>query len=292
MLPYTTEQLLKLNKIGLIPGPQESVEEFTRRADYCLHLKNHLSDELKTNLDAEIAPIDILEPATMTLSMKYDIAPHWIPLFFSNYRLPLWHGGCAWIYQMTEDSPTAALIQLRRKFEETKKYLGIYHRDELITHELCHVGRMKYQEPKYEEMLAYRTSEYSFRRLFGSLFQSSIESVIFLLIIFMLAVFDFFLISTDRHDAYTMALWLKAIPVALILAAITRLVHRRKTLEKCRKNLEAVFGKKYAEAVLYRLTDDEITRFSKYNSEHIKAYANTQAAQELRWRVITAAYPV
>ena len=94
-------------------------------------------------------------------------------MIFSNERLAPWHGGCAWIFQFAEGLPTAALIQLRQVFSRQPTFLGIYHRDELLTHELVHVGRMKFEEPRFEELFAYETSTSAFRRWFGPLIQAS-----------------------------------------------------------------------------------------------------------------------
>ena len=92
----------------------------------------------------------ILDEASFKTKELYGIQPTWTPLFFNNYQLAPWHGGCAWIFQLTENAPTAALLQLRAPFRHQPTYLNLYRRDELIAHELSHVGRMMYQEPQFE----------------------------------------------------------------------------------------------------------------------------------------------
>lgn len=289
---HSIEQLLSLNQIGLIPGPGETLEEFARRADYCLTLKQHLSQEIKASFDGEEnEDPKILEPSNRRLSAYYDIAPDWIPIFFSDYRLPFWQGGCAWIFQMAADSPTAALIQLRQAFRQSSRYLGIYQRDELLTHELVHAGRMKFQEPRYEEILAYQTADSSFRRWFGGIVQSSMESVIFVLILGLIVVCDIFLAALNHIDAYMMALWLKLIPFGLILYGVLRLQKRHRCLQACLKNLdECLHSTEKARAVAFRLTDEEIESFSRMTSGEINNYAAIRASEELRWQVICAAY--
>lgn len=285
------EKLLYLNSIGLIPGPEEGLEAFSRRVDYSLNLKESLPKELTDNLSGEdLQKPDALSPACASLKKLYDCAPEWPPLFFSNFKLPFWQGGCAWIFQVKEDSPTSALIQLRRTFLRSPKYLGIYDRDELLAHELCHVGRMMFQEPKFEELLAYQTAKSSFRRWLGPLVESSMESALFLLVLFMLIVFDFFLIATNRSDAYFMALWLKVIPVAAIGLALIRLWKKQKTYAECVGNLSACVGADKARAVAFRLKDDEIVLFSMMGSEEIRGYAAEKMKDELRWQVIFKAY--
>jgi len=291
MTEISEEKLLMLNQIGLIPGPQEELEAFAKRVNYSLNLKDHLPEELKANLsDGTVHKPEVLIPATEKLKKIYDCAPTWTPLFFSNYKLPFWNGGCAWIFQMTEDSPTSALIQLRQAFNKSSKYLGLYTKDELLTHELSHVGRMMFQEPKFEELLAYRTAKSSYRRWLGPLVQSSAESALFLLFLFMLVVFDVFLLALDRPDAYFLAIWLKIIPILVIIAALARLWKRQKTYASCIENLKMCLKSDKAEAVAYRLQDNEISLFSKIEPQEIRDYAIHKMKHELRWQIIFKSY--
>lgn len=290
MTEINEEKLLTLNKMGLIPGPGETKDAFSERADYNLHLKDHLPEEIKNYLSEESKDPEALSKASNKLAELYDCSPSRIPLFFSNYKLPFWHGGCAWIFQMTEESPTSALIQLRKSFCNSPKYLGIYDRQELLTHELSHAGRMMFHEPKYEEVLAYRTSKSPFRRWFGPLVQSSSESALFILLLFILVVFDVFLIALARPEAYLTAFWLKAIPAVLIVGALARLWKRQKTYHLCLENLKECIGKNNPEAVAYRLRDCEIELFSKLSKDEIRNYAAEYAKTELRWKVIYKTY--
>lgn len=298
MTDFSEEKFLTLNQIGLIPGPQETQEAFIKRVNYTLNLKDHLPEEIKKLLpngvrnlgDGDLDQTDVLMQAANRLKKLYDCSPEWIPLFFSNYKLPFWHGGCAWIFQMTEDSPTSALIQLRQAFSRSSTYLGIYDRKELLTHELSHVGRMMFQEPKFEELLAYRTADSFWRRWMGPLVQSSLESALFLLLLFMLIVFDVFLLALNRPDAYFFALWLKLIPLAAFAAAFGRLWIRQKTYAKCLKNLVECVGLDKAQGVAYRLQDHEIALFSNISPDEINAYAASKMNDELRWQVIYIAY--
>lgn len=295
MTELSETKLLTLNQIGLIPGPREEKEAFINRVNYSLNLKEHLPEEIKAQIPEQSfshqgEASNVLHQATENLKKQYDCSPNWVPLFFSNYKLPFWHGGCAWIFQMTEQSPTSALIQLRQTFSHSPKYLGIYDRNELLTHELSHVGRMMFQEPQFEEVLAYRTSNSAFRRWFGPIIQSSVESALFMLFLFVLIVFDVFLIALNRPDAYSFALWLKIIPIAIIMAAFIRLWNRQKTYRLCLQNLGKCVGQDKAEAVAYRLQDHEIKLFSKLSAEEINKYAHVKVKEELRWEVIYKAY--
>lgn len=291
----SNNDLLELNQLGLIPGPDENIEAFAKRAEYCLNLQQHLSEELKITLKDDGVDDqhshEILSKANHTLQEMYDISPSWIPLFFSNYQLSPWHGGCAWIFQQTEETPTAALIQMREHLRTVPTYLGFYHRDELLAHELTHVGRMMYQEPKYEELLAYKTSLSPFRRWFGGIVQSSRESVVFVLLLFIMIMFDIFLLMLHDPSTHLLVLWSKIIPIGLVTLALLRLWCRHNTLNACLQNLKSCLGNmKTAQAVLYRLRDREIDHFATMSSKEIYAYATTNAQDELRWFVITKAY--
>lgn len=291
MTELNTDSLLKLNSLGLIPGPDETPASFADRTAYCQNLSSHLPEELKTELSGDGKQNrDILVTVNKQLKPFYDCAPGWIPLFFTNHKLPFWQGGCAWIFQMTENSPVASLIQLRKEFAAKETYLGIYERKELLRHELCHVGRMTFQEPKYEEIIAYRTSNSGFRRFFGPLVQSSAESALFLLLLFMIIVFDIFLIALDRPDAMTISLWIKGIPFLLIIAALWRLQRRQKTFDACLKHVADWVGREHAQSVVYRLTDKEIEAFACMQAKEIQEYALKKREEELRWEVIWKAY--
>ncbi len=288
------DELLRWNSWGLIPGPDEQEQDFRKRVDYCLNLKEHLTLDLKAYLSSEESSSpELLAPANDRLRTIYDITIDWIPIFFSNHKLSFWHGGCAWIFQMTDESPTTALIQLRSSLRYRDKYLGIYQRDELITHELCHVGRMMFQEPHYEEFLSYRTSCSRFSRWFGPIVKSSIESVLFLLLLFVIVVFDIFLVTLQHHEAYMMALWLKMVPVALVGCALWRLYKRHRTINRTLSHLEQWLGSSdKANCVVYRLKDSEIEAFAEMSVQEIADYAAVQVKEELRWRVITQAYKI
>ena len=49
-ISITESQLIEYNKLGLVPGPQESETEFLNRVLYCLSLQKTLSKELGSDL--------------------------------------------------------------------------------------------------------------------------------------------------------------------------------------------------------------------------------------------------
>jgi len=273
----TVEEWKTTNREGLIPGPDESLTQFNERVDYCLHLKNHLPEEIPFSRDL-LDKVDSVEEITGPL---FDIAPSWIPSFSSNYQLMPWHGGCAWIFQLSEDKPASAFFQLR------KNPLFSYSRKELVAHELSHVGRMVFDEPKYEEILAYQTSSSSFRQFFGPIVQYSIEAMIFVLTLFTLFVADLFVLLSGYPEVFYQMQWLKAVPLAMVLFAIGRLLVRQYTFKKAMHNLAFT---KHPRPIIYRLTDREIEAFSKMGKDEIQAYIEKQKSP--RWMQIKAVYPV
>jgi hypothetical protein len=120
---------------------------------------------------------------------------------FSNKKLLPWEGGCLW--QRENEKP---LLQLRKVFKKKERFLWLYSKKEIIEHELVHAKRLHFDEPIFEEVLAYQTSPSAFRKFFGPFFRNSKESLLFFLssftLIFMpviyLAIFGFFILRLIR----------------------------------------------------------------------------------------------
>lgn len=288
MTEVSDDKLFICNEKGLIPGPGESVESFVQRVEYCLKLSEHIENKLPFSVENE-ASSELIQEVCVYISPLYDIAPDWVPVFFSNYRLAPWHGGCAWIFQMSEEEPTAAFFQLRQGLKEAPTYLWFYNRTDLMAHEMAHVGRMMFEEPRFEEMLAYRTSKNRWRRWWGSLINSSAESAWFVFILLPIIFFDLYLLFAGYERYYWSVMWIKLLPLGLVLAAIIRLWRKHAVLERTLKKLTSISDSKTkAEAFLYRLTDKEIEIFSKMTVQEIVKYAESDSS--LRWRVIKQAY--
>lgn len=288
------EEILSFNQLGLIPGPEENLNNFLHRADYCINLRNTFDSKLVDSAPFSVknqAPDEILEGGYQTAKQLYDIKPHWIPVFFSNYKLAFWHGGCAWIFQENETTPTSAFFQLRTVFKKSATYLGLYKRDALVAHEFSHVGRMMFEEPRFEEVFAYRSDPSAFRRYFGPIMQSSWESALFVLFLFLILMIDFSLSSIAAPSLYEHFMWLKLVPFGMILYALGRLYRKQKQFSRCLSLLQKIVGnKEKANGFIYRLTDSEIIAFANMNEAQLTGYIETHKDKTLRWQVITAAY--
>lgn len=284
------EELLNFNLLGLIPGPTEKEEPFKERCAYCLNLKKNIKEKIP--FSAEDFPTEQLFTTPFKKTKKlFDIVPSWIPLFFSNYKLTPWHGGCAWIFQEEEKSPTGAFFQLRQSLRHSPTYLGLYDRDELIAHELSHVGRMQFEEPQFEEVLAYRTSNGKLRRYWGPIVQSPWESAFFVLALLLIFMLDLFFLFQGSLEIHRSLLWLKLIPLALLAFGMGRVILRQHQIKKCLKNLTAAVRlEEKANAILYRLKDSEIKQFGKMTPPEIWKYMIQHKDESLRWRLLSEAY--
>ncbi len=286
----TDEQLLELDFQGIIPGPKENEEDFLKRSQYCLKLRDRFKEVDQQGLPfllEEGSSQEILHEAFPVTSSLYGIEPQWIPLFFSNYKLFPWHGGCAWIFQMDESSPVAAFFQLRQAFRSSKVYLGIYHRKELMAHELSHVGRMLFMEPRFEEILAYRSSSSWFQRTFGPLVEASWESAIFVLILFFIVLADIAVLTTGYSHYYLPLQALKVVPMGMLVYALIRLWKRQRVFSRCLDRVKDITkDEKRANAFVYRLTDEEIDQFADMGSMEILESIKGKKEASLRWRLL------
>ncbi len=143
---------------GLIPGPSESEEAFLERVKKAVAL-NHPEWE---------------EVSKQTRSL-FGFVVNWIPLCYSNKKMIFWEGGVTWLSKDALPS-----IQLRKNFKQGN---FLYHdRIDLLTHEAVHAVRIGFQEPFFEELLAYRTARQRWRRFWGPLFTFWWEPFLFLVI--------------------------------------------------------------------------------------------------------------
>jgi hypothetical protein len=291
---YTSSnQWEEWNTQGFIPGPQETESDFVKRVAFCQNLEKHLVEQVGTQLPFAIDhhSSHVLDEALPLTQELYGIRPQWVPLFFNNYQLAPWHGGCAWIFQLNEESPTASFLQLRAPFRSSPTYLGLYQRRELIAHELAHVGRMLYQEPQFEELLAYQSSSSKWRRWLGPIVQSSKETLFFILILAGVILADFALLSVHSEFAMKLAGWIEFIPLILIAFALGRLIYRHQLYKKCLRNLEALYPhSKLSHHLLYRLQDEEIKLFAHQSPSQIREFMEKARNTSFRWLFLKTLY--
>lgn len=278
-------ELISLFQEGYIPGPNESEEAFLKRIAYNRTLHKELDPEFE---QSDRAKELLLESFNVT-NRVFGFSLKETPILFSNKKLGLFHGGCAWIFQKEEGGPIGAFFQLRRHFKDHEFFLKIYSRKEILAHEAFHAARMAFEEPRYEEILAYRSSASPFRRKWGALFRSSKELLIILItkkLFLVLILVPIFLSVSTLPEIYlhvAIFILLLLIPTALAL----RLTWARNRLDKVFKNLQKLTnsGEK-ADHIVTCLTDDEIDRYALLSEEEVHGVIASRAAHSLRERLI------
>jgi len=264
------DQLLWLNSRGLIPGPNEGIVDFQKRAEAC------------------IAQASSFQSSLNNVQELFDIYPDWLSIIYSNRGLLPWEGGCTWISDGKKGFPSIQ-VQLREAFGRKSRYLGIYDKDELVAHEMIHAARMAFNEPRYEELMAYQTAIWGFRRWIGPLINSSAESCIFItaVIISMASAWIGLFFPLNAQWMSVPILF----PFVIVSGAFGRLFYRQSKWKRCLKNLYHLLQDDCkARAVAFRLTDKEIDGFSIFSPKQITSYAIQESHISLRWKVIWKAY--
>ena len=142
-------------------------------------------------------------------------------------------------------------IQLHPRFKKGRFW--IYSLEEVLAHEAVHAARSYFDEPEFEEILAYQTARTKFRKFFGPLFRAPHEALICMGSFFIPILGQFF----DLEILWTL-------PCLILGYFMMRLVRSQMIFERCKKKVGLP-------ALLY-LTDEEIRSFSKLSKEKIFSY--------------------
>jgi hypothetical protein len=262
------EKLLHYHELGLIPGEAEDEQAFERRALFCLAIKEKLKSQM------ENCP-PFLDNHSLFHSVKksFHIDPQWVPVFCSNEKMLPWQGAASWIFQLEEGDPTSALIQLRGR---SVSILGT--REEALTHEAVHIARMAFEEPIYEEAIAYSTAGNAFRRYFGPLFRSNRESMLLASLLILCVMFDFILLISGSASWYDRFMWLKLTPLSYFAYLWIRLTGVQRRFRAVRH--------KVGLPRLLLLTDEEITRFAELSQKEIERFLSEGKEGSLRKRLL------
>lgn len=198
----------------------------------------------------------------------YELKIDWAPIIYSDEKLNWWEGACTWT------DACQAVLQLRSSFEKKEKLWGIYPKKELLEHEMVHACRLKFEEPLFEEILAYRTSKSSFRKFFGPLFRSQWETRIFI----------FFSLGS-----LIPILQLALFPLLLgfMSFSVLRLIRLQRVFTKVQKKLQ-MFIKGSIFLFMLSLSDQEFFYFSRSSIKEIQSYIDEQ--QSARWLQLKAVY--
>lgn len=252
MFLMTDAELFSLNQSGLIPGPGETEEEFLLRVE---------TTQEKFQTGGDWIPASHWDWVREFLGNLFDVKPLYIAAFYSNASLAPWQGAASWIEGRHLHS-----IQLRQALKKGT-YLQLYTREEILAHEAVHAARSGFAESSYEEFFAYMTSEKKWRRCLGPILERPWE------------VWPFFF--TCLGGIFWQICFLGA--AAWSGLGFLRLIRRHRTLHRAATQIFKQVGDlRKTRAILFRLTDREIERFSQGAS--IEEYEKQQTC--LRWRVI------
>ena len=253
------DTLLFLNRQGIFPYAGESLHPFLQRAERF--------NEPKT--------IEFfLTPALLLCEKLFDMRPTWVEVQQKQKGLSLWQGAALWVQ---EGEP---FIQISPRL--SKQFKRWYTLEEVVAHELLHAARLTLCSSHFEEIAAYQTSPQRYRRYFGPLIRSPAEVYVFLGALVCLGVGSLWPLFS--YCAY--------LAPFLCLYALMRLFIAQRTFRRCREKLAFLLQEKSkALALLVRLTDEEVRLFAHSSQQEIYRYVEQKKEQELRWRMLTLAYP-
>ncbi len=240
------DKLLELNAQGWVPGPDETYSTFFTRIQKTIEKQSSLKQEISIHFPDAGFPKKSpwLEIKDKLLSLCQCIPTHAI-IFYSNKKLPIWHGAATW----TEEG--ISVIQLKKGLQKGT-YLGCYRKDDILLHEAVHVIRSAFKEPKFEEIIAYHLSLYPWRKYIGPLFHSSWESWLLIVLLF-----SAMLVPS--------ILWAPALFLGYMLC---RLVYHYIIFHKCLHTLSQCVGAK-AYALIMRMSDKMIRHIARIKKESI-----------------------
>ena len=219
--------LKQLTQLGILASPGESEEAYYKRVERFQGKK------------------------TAGISSKYSelvfgFTPSWVEVSYSKDSLRLWEGG-----YFCYDGDQCELV-LHPALKNKDSLWGLYSKHEIISHEMVHAMRAPFDEPIFEEHLAYMTSKSTLRAFLGPLFRTPRESFLFL---------SFTLLGT------LLSLWTYVPTLALLgysLYLLARLTCNNAHLKRAHKALSAhIQDEKRARSALLFLQDSEILLLSK-----------------------------
>ncbi len=276
--------LLELNFRGFIPGPSENEEEFLKRIQLsedlhkdCIKKFNEIGQKPPFPLKNSLKRKD-WDWARVQLAKFYGTSPDWISAFKSSKKLFFWQAGMTWILEIPKMKRKFTLIQIGKK----KWFLDP---DEILVHEAVHAMRSGFDEPVYEEIFSYLTSNNLFRKTFGPIVRKNYEPFVFLLL-FIFGFWGRFFFE----ETFFASLCLTGAG-SFLAYGLFRLCKVRNRFKKAFNNLvEGFKDKKKALSVLFRLADEEIDLFSQSSFSEIQKFADKRKSENLRWRLIHLAY--
>jgi hypothetical protein len=252
------KELLILNSEGLIPGPNESAENFYQRVravKECFHRQKEVQWQW----------------ASEQLIALYGFSPRWCSAIVSSKGLAPWQAAATWI-----DVKRVYTIQLR----PSRWLRWLVDPDEILAHEAVHAARAAFNEPKSEEIFAYLTSSAKWRQVIGPLFRHPKEALILMLLVGCGAVLQVIEAVWDCPLGSSGCFFTAAILCCIWSLRLFKM--RLRFTRAARHLLPLLRDPSMVRSVLFRLTDDEIIQLAQGNTP--------VSTNDLRWQVIHRAY--
>lgn len=273
------EGLKKLGEQGFVPGPHETEEQFVKRVDILKKVSESPSKFLEGKIFEEWNP---------DFHKELGAVPKWLPLTYSNQGLPFWQGAALWIFE-TPNHKKIPIIQLRERFKKGK--FLFYSQREVLLHETLHAVRAAFDEPRFEEVLAYYHSRSRRRRFLGPLFRKPSHAFFFIALIFIsltVQTTSLFFLTSPLLPYVKFFTLLPLIDITLRSAV---LVKDHRILKKALKKLSEIFSnQKEVFCILIRLKDSEIQKFATEPIEKLLDYIEEEIPKSVRWRQIIAQF--
>lgn len=280
--------LQELDRRGIFCGDGEEAGQFAERLqalnrniaaqEQALQQSGEFSIEDITVRAHDRIPAELFAEAHDITEALYGFRAEWVTGFFLDPRCSLLFGGCAYYFY----PDFFALFIIRDSFRRRRRWL-IYQRDELLAHELCHVGRVGLGSLRFEEVVAYQTASTAFRRATGGIFQGPQDTYLFL-------ASTLLLLGGQMLRTF---LWpaLPGWPFWVLLAAVAgwlgvRHLRLMRQFARAGQHLAKAYGASSARRLLFRCSDAEVGVLAACASATAaRAWVEQQAGSSLRWKV-------
>jgi len=254
---------ISLNCRGILCAPSESLEDFQKRQDL-------LVSQIIARRLTEVSHVS--EENRIHMSMTYsslDLDLDWALIYHSHKKLPFWELAATWIFHL--QGVVVPFVQIRST--NSSKL------EEILKHEAVHMARSTFHEPIYEEFLAYATSRFRWRKIWGPLIRSSHESTLLMLLI---------LVATCATCLWTSGFWMWILLCGFLTYLVCRLLRRGRIFKKMLKAVADIFAVDNPLKIAIRLSDQDINVFGVQSLENSKQYIKKQNTP--RWEQILSSY--
>lgn len=288
------DALADLDRRGLTPAPGEDGTAFAARLQRLSERLSRWEENLRTAGCTSLEGMtltrgDTIPPELFSAPGKrtrglYGFQCDWVPGYFCTPSHGWLFGGCT--FSEPPDLFTVFIVSQRLR---TKKRHLFYNREEILSHELCHVARAGLQAMEFEEHFAYQTSTGAFRRNWGGAMHSQWDSFLFLALCVLLPLGQLLL----PRFAPALPLWPAWIPLLaacafFILRHLRLRRHFRKALDLLRRR--ACHGdEQKARILLFHATDPEIHTLASLcekNDEEARFHdVLADFQKDLRWKI-------